>query len=86
MLLRTAEHSLSFWLSGLLVAGGVLLSGCGATAPVVDSIETPDTLRVGQSGTFQAVLGNEQQADRPLTHTWRYGDGSSGSGLQAEHT
>ena len=71
----------SFWLPLLLVFGGFLLAGCGTTAPVVDSINTPDTLEAGESGTFEASIQNQQEAGEPLTYTWEYGDGSTGSGL-----
>ena len=71
----------SLWLPVLLVFGGLLLSGCGATAPVVNSTSTPDTLETGESGTFEADIENQEDADEPLTYTWEYGDGSTGSGL-----
>ncbi|MFB6249966.1 MAG: OmpA family protein [Salinibacter sp.] len=76
----------SFWLPVLLVLGGLFLTGCGATAPVVNSINTPDTLETGESGTFEATIQNQQEADEPLTYTWDYGDGSTGSGLLTNHS
>jgi PKD repeat protein len=76
----------SLWLPALLLLGGFLLAGCGATAPVVDSINTPDTLETGQSGTFEAFLTNQEDADEPLTYTWNYGDGTTGSGLTTNHS
>jgi PKD repeat protein len=81
-----ARHYSSFWLPVLLIIGGLVLSGCGATAPVVNSINTPDTLEAGESGTFEAMLENEEDADEPLTYTWNYGDGSTGSGLLNTHS
>lgn len=63
----------------LLVAGGLLLAGCGATAPVVQSVSGPDTLETDETGTFEASIQND--ADEPLTYTWDFGDGTSGSGL-----
>jgi PKD repeat protein len=71
----------SLWLPVLLVFGGLLLTGCGATAPTVSSINTPDTLETGESGNFQATIENEEDADEPLSYTWDYGDGSTGSGI-----
>lgn len=75
----------SLWLPFLLVAGSVLFAGCGATAPIVGSIDTPDTLQTDETGTFQAVIENEEEADGPLTYTWKFGDGSTESGLRATH-
>lgn len=76
----------SFWLPVLLLFGGLLLTGCGATAPVVNSINTPDTLETGESGTFEATIENEEDADEPLTYTWAFGDDETGSGLTANHS
>jgi PKD repeat protein len=76
----------SLWLPALLVLGGLFLAGCGATAPVVNSINTPDTLETGESGTFEATIQNQEDADEPLTYTWDYGDGSTGSGLLTNHS
>lgn len=78
-------HS-SLWLPLLLVVGGLLLAGCGSSVPVVDSISTPDTLETDESGTFEATIANEEDADEPLTYTWDYGDGSTGSGLLTNHS
>lgn len=71
----------SFWLPLVLIVGGLLLTGCGATAPVVDSISTPDTLETRESGSFEATISNQGDVDEPVTYTWDYGDGSTGSGL-----
>jgi outer membrane protein OmpA-like peptidoglycan-associated protein len=84
-LVNTRQYS-SFWLPALLVLGGLFLAGCGATAPVVNSINTPDTLETGESGTFEATIQNQEDADEPLTYTWNYGDGSTGSGLLTNHS
>lgn len=71
------------WVPLLLVIGGLFLAGCGATAPMVQSVSGPDTLETGESGTFEASIN--QDADEPLTYTWNFGDGSTGSGLLANH-
>ena len=76
----------TFWLPALLVLGGLFLAGCGTTAPVVNSINTPDTLETGESGTFEATIENQEEAGTPLTYTWEYGDGSTGSGLLTNHS
>lgn len=74
----------SFWLPALLVVGALLFAGCGATAPVVQSVDGPDTLETGESGTFEASINED--ADEPLTYTWEFGDGSTGSGLLVNHS
>lgn len=61
------------------------MAGCGATAPVVGSVSGPDTLETDETGTFEASIENED-ADEPLTYTWNFGDGSSGSGLLTNHS
>lgn len=71
----------SIWLPVLAVFAAVLLTGCGATAPVIQSISTPDTLETRESGTFEATISNQGDVDEPVTYTWDYGDGSTGSGL-----
>lgn len=78
------QSRLSFLLPVLLVAGGLFLAGCGATAPIVQSVSGPDTLETEESGTFEASINEE--ADAPLTYTWNFGDGGSASGLLANHT
>lgn len=80
------QYRSSFWLPVLLVIGGLFFAGCGATAPVVNSVNTPDTLQTGESGTFEASIENQEDADEPLTYTWDYGDGSTGSGLLSNHS
>jgi PKD repeat protein len=67
----------------LLIVGGLFLTGCGATAPVVQSTDGPETLQTGESGTFEASINED--ADEPLTYEWDFGDGSSGSGLLTTH-
>jgi len=79
------SHSSSpYWLPLLLVVGGLVGAGCGASAPVVQSVGGPDTLETNESGTFKASINEE--ADEPVTYTWNFGDGSSGSGLLADHS
>lgn len=74
----------ALWLP-LLIAGGLLLSGCGATAPMVGSISGPDTLETGETGSFEAVIDNEQDVDDPVTYEWTFGDGATASALSATH-
>lgn len=75
----------SFWLPLVLVVGGVLFAGCGATAPVVESITTPDTLQTDESGSFQATIKNQDKADEPLTYEWQFGNGEMNSGRSTTH-
>lgn len=85
--LVNSRISSSLWLPVFLLLGGFILAGCGgAKAPVVSSINTPDTLEAGESGTFDANLENKEKATKPLTYSWDYGDGSTGSGLLTNHS
>ena len=79
-----AQFLSSLWLPLVLLVGGLFLAGCGATAPVVQSVSGPDTLETDESGTFEASIN--QEADEPLTYSWNFGDGSTGSGLLANHS
>lgn len=76
------HHSFS-WLPLLLALGGFFLAGCGATAPVIQSMNAPEALQTNETGTFEASINED--ADEPLTYTWDFGDGSSGSGLLTTH-
>lgn len=69
----------------LFVAGSIFLAGCGATAPVISSINTPDTLETNESGTFEAMIQNEDEADESLSYAWEFGDGSTEPGLRTTH-
>lgn len=77
------QSRFSTLLPALLVVVGLVLAGCGATAPMVQSVNGPDTLETGQSGTFEASINGD--ADEPITYRWNFGDGGSGSGLLANH-
>jgi PKD repeat protein len=61
------------------------MTGCSATVPTVGSINTPDTLETGESGNFNATIENEEDATKPVTYSWDYGDGSTGSGTSTSH-
>lgn len=74
-----------FSLPFLFVLGGLLVAGCGATAPVIQSVEGPDTLETKEPGTFRATLANQQKATKPLTHNWRFGDGNTAARRRARH-
>lgn len=59
--------------SGARVSGGGLQ---------IRSIEGPTEVQVGETATFEAHVGG---ASRPEEHRWRFGDGTSASGLSATH-
>jgi PKD repeat protein len=48
----------------------------------IRSIEGPTEVRVGEAAPFEARVGG---ASRPEEHRWRFGDGTSASGLSATH-
>jgi len=79
-----ARQRYTLWLPLLLVLGGLFAAGCGPTAPEVISTSGPDELQAGESGTFEATINED--ADEPLTYTWNFGDGATGSGLLTNHT
>ena len=82
-----AQRTSFLWLPVLLLFGGLLLTGCGATAPVVESVNGPDTLETNESGTFEASLSNSDDVDQEgLEYMWNFGDGSTGSGLLTTHS
>lgn len=47
-------------------------------------VEAPDTMSVGEARTF-AVRSNIETASLPFRSTWRFGDGTTSSGLVAQH-
>ena len=84
--LVNARNYSAFWLPVFLVIGGLLMAGCGATAPSISTINTPDELETGESGTFEATIENEDEVGQDeLSYTWEFGDGSTGSGLLTNH-
>jgi len=56
-----------------------------AVPPRVIALDGPAEVQVGESAAFTARI-NEEEATRPLTYQWSFGDGRSGSGLTASHT
>lgn len=84
--LVNARYYSSFWLPVFLVLGGLLLAGCTATAPTVGTINTPDELETGESGTFEATIENQDEVGQEeLSYSWEFGDESGGSGLLTNH-
>jgi len=68
-----------------LLGFGLKFSLTTPTPPRVLSLDGPTSVQVGESATFAATV-NEGEADRPLSYQWRFGDGSTSSGLTASHT
>ncbi len=52
---------------------------------MVGSISGPDTLETDETGSFEAAIENEEDADTPISYEWTFGDGASASGLSATH-
>lgn len=55
------------------------------TPPRVISIDGPTSVEAEETVTYTASV-NQEEATRPLTYRWDFGDGSTGSGLTAEQT
>jgi len=81
-----ADSGTSFdGLSELLGVGVKLNFKTATTPPRVLAVDGPTDVQTGESVTFSATV-NEQEATRPLTYRWDFGDGSTGSGLTTSHT
>ena len=52
------------------------------TGVEIEGLECPAELNVGQTGSFM-VMTND--ATQPVSTTWQWGDGSTGSGMTASH-
>lgn len=68
-----------------LLGFGLKFSLTTPVPPQVISLDGPTSAETGQSVTYTATV-NEGEADRPLSYQWRFGDGSTGSGMTASHT
>lgn len=66
------------------LGGGLKVTfGTPFTPARIRAMETPDTLRTGQEGTFRASVNRD--ATTPITNQWHFGDGNSGTGLTVQH-
>ncbi len=54
------------------------------TAARILSLECPAELEAGESGSFMMMVNDD--ATRPVTSTWQWGDGSTGSGMTTSHS
>jgi PKD repeat protein len=54
------------------------------TAVEIEGIECPAELEAGESGSFMVMTNDD--ATMPVTTTWQWGDGSTGSGMTTSHT
>ncbi len=68
-----------------LLGFGLKFSLTTPVPPKVLSLDAPSTAETGSSVTFAASV-NEDDANKPLSYRWQFGDGSAGSGLTASHT
>lgn len=74
----------TFWTPFLLlIAGGILLAGCGTTPVEITAVDGPDELEVNEEGTFEAAINED--AGEPLEFSWEFGDGTTAAGLMATH-
>ena len=64
---------------------GLKVSLSSPTAPRVLSLDGPTSVEAGEEVTYAASV-NAEEADRPLTYQWDFGDGSAGSGMTTSHT
>ena len=53
------------------------------TAVDIEGLECPSELNVGQTGSFMIMTNDD--ATMPVSTTWQWGDGSTGSGMSASH-
>ena len=53
------------------------------TAVEIEGLECPAELNVGQTGSFMVMTNDD--ATMPVSTTWQWGDGSTGSGMSSSH-
>jgi outer membrane protein OmpA-like peptidoglycan-associated protein len=55
-----------------------------AVPPRILELSGPDTVTVGEPAAFAARI-NDEEATRPLSYEWNFGDGRTGAGLTPSH-
>ena len=53
------------------------------TAAEIESLQCPSELTTGQTGSFMVMVNDD--ATQPVTTTWQWGDGTTGSGMTTSH-
>jgi PKD repeat protein len=67
-----------------LLGFGLKFSLTTPVPPRVIALDGPTSAQTGEEVTFTATV-NEDEANRPLSYQWQFGDGNTGSGLTASH-
>ena len=86
----TPDETQGSFLNGIdsinqLLGFGLKFSLTTPVPPRVIALDGPTSVQVGESVTYAATV-NEEEANRPLSYQWQFGDGNTGSGLTASHT
>lgn len=68
-----------------LVGFGLKFSLTSPVPPQIIALDGPTSVLTGESVTYTATV-NEEEAERPLSYQWQFGDGSTDSGSTASHT
>ena len=68
-----------------LLGFGLKFSLTSPVPPQIMGIDGPTSVQTGESATYTATV-NEDEAERPLSYQWQFGDGGTDSGLTASHT
>jgi PKD repeat protein len=68
-----------------LLGFGLKFSLTTPVSPRVIALDAPTSVQTGESATYTATV-NEDEADRPLSYRWQFGDGGTDSSRTASHT
>jgi chitodextrinase len=71
-------------LTNQLLGFGLKVNFTTPTAPRVIALDGPTEVQTGETVTFAATV-NEEEADRPMTYQWDFGEGETGSSRTATH-
>ncbi|GIV58131.1 MAG: hypothetical protein KatS3mg042_1044 [Rhodothermaceae bacterium] len=74
----------SFLVAGLMLLGALGGAGCRSVPVEILSVNGPDSLLTNETGTFTATI-NEEEAKKPITTTWNFGDDTTAPGTTATH-